>query len=266
MVKSNAERQKLYRINLSKNKSKYEQMRQKSRIRDNTRRQNLNGDSLERLRIRQRQASKKYRDKRKLERLNGKKFSSYKNRQSFGKAVKRVTHSLPQDSNKRVTMVRHIAQELNIIPKTITQHQRQQRSLPIELKELVVKFYNRDDISYQLAGKRNYITFKDNDGTKTTLQKRILLYSVRETFQLFLTEYVDTNINLSLTSFNDLRPLNILVQSYMPERNCLCTYHENVNLLLKSLSKYITCSGLHSLQQFSAMLVCNEESEDCILR
>ena len=42
------------------------------------------------------------------------------------------------------------------------------------------------------------------------------------------------------------------------------TYHENVNLLLKSLSKYITCSGLHSLQQFSTMLVCNEESEDCM--
>ena len=106
-------------------------------------------------------------------------------------------------------MVRHIAQQFNIIPKAITQHQRQRRSLPIELKELIVKFYHRDDISYQLAGKRDYITFKDNDGTKTTLQKRILLYSVRETFQLFLTEYVDTNINSSLTSFNDLRPMNI---------------------------------------------------------
>ncbi|CAF3368768.1 unnamed protein product, partial [Rotaria sp. Silwood2] len=58
MAKSNAERQKLYPINLSKNKSKFEQMRQKSRIRDNTRRQNLKGDSLERLHIRQKQASK----------------------------------------------------------------------------------------------------------------------------------------------------------------------------------------------------------------
>ncbi|CAF4371312.1 unnamed protein product, partial [Rotaria sordida] len=58
---------------------------------------------------------------------------------------------------------------------------------------------------------------------------------VRETFQLFLTEYVDININLSLTSFNDLRPMNILVQSHMPERSCLCMYHENMNLLLKPL-------------------------------
>lgn len=114
-------------------------------------------------------------------------MSSYKNRQSFGKAIKRVTHSLPQDADKRVIVVRHIAQELNIIPKTTSQHQRQQRSLSTELKELIIKFYNRDDISYQLAGKRDCITFKNNDGTSTTLQKRILLYSVRETFQLFLT-------------------------------------------------------------------------------
>ncbi|CAF5167503.1 unnamed protein product [Rotaria sp. Silwood1] len=75
-------------------------MRQKSRIRDNTRYQNLKGDSLERLQY-----------------SNGKQFSSYKNRQSFGKAVKRVIQSLPQDTHTRVTVVRHIAQELNVIPK-----------------------------------------------------------------------------------------------------------------------------------------------------
>ncbi|CAF4272086.1 unnamed protein product, partial [Rotaria sordida] len=119
-----------------------------SHIRDNTKGQNLKGDSLERLRIRQKQASKQCHDKRKLERSNGKQFSSYKNRQSFGKAVKRVIQQSSQDTDKHVTLVRHIAQELNVIPKTITQHQRQQHSLPIELQELIIKFYNRYDISY----------------------------------------------------------------------------------------------------------------------
>ncbi|CAF1481031.1 unnamed protein product [Rotaria sordida] len=106
-------------------------MRQKSLIRDNTRCQNLKGDSLERLRIRQQTS-----------------FKIISNRQSFGKAVKHVIQSLPQDTDKHFTLVRHIAQELNVIPKTITQHQRQQRPLPIELHELIIKFYNRDDISY----------------------------------------------------------------------------------------------------------------------
>ncbi|CAF2729956.1 unnamed protein product [Rotaria sp. Silwood2] len=90
----------------------------------------------------------------------------------LAKQLKGVIQSSPQDTDKRVTVARHIAQELNVISKTITQHQRQQRLLPIELQELIIKFYNQDDISYQLAGKRDCITFKDNDGTSTTLQKK----------------------------------------------------------------------------------------------
>jgi hypothetical protein len=137
-----------------------------------------------------------------------------------------------KNTDKRAHVVHHTAQELNIIPKPIVQHNREQRSLSIELKELVINFYNRDDISYQLPGKRDCITLKHDDGTSTTLQKRILLYNIRDVQVQILR-------SLSLTSFSDLRPLNILTQSYMPYRTCLCTHHENVNLLLKSLSKYI---------------------------
>ncbi|CAF2654996.1 unnamed protein product [Rotaria sp. Silwood2] len=263
MAKSNAERQKMYRINLLKNKQKFDQIKKKSRIRDNNRRKNLNDYSLQQLRNRQKQASKKYRAKKNLEGTNNKQ-SSYKCPQTLGKAVKRVVESLPKDTNKRVTVIRHIAQELDIIPKTISHHKRVQRSLPIELKQLVINFYNRDDISYQLPGKRDFITIKDDNGQSTTVQKRILLFSSREAHSLFLTEYDNTNVHLSLTSFNDLRPLNILLQSHMSHRSCLCAYHENINLLIKPLSRYISCSGLNSLQAFSATLVCCETDENCM--
>ena len=53
MAKSNAEIQKLYRINLLKDKLKFEQMKQKSRIPDDSRRKKLKGDALQKLRIRQ---------------------------------------------------------------------------------------------------------------------------------------------------------------------------------------------------------------------
>ncbi|CAF5178872.1 unnamed protein product, partial [Rotaria sp. Silwood1] len=49
MAKPNAERQKMYRINLLKNKQKFDQMKEKSRIRDNNRRKNLNDYSLQQL-------------------------------------------------------------------------------------------------------------------------------------------------------------------------------------------------------------------------
>ncbi|CAF1567393.1 unnamed protein product [Rotaria magnacalcarata] len=262
MAKSNAERQKLYRVNLSKNKLKFEQMKQKSRIRDNQRRRNLKGASLEKLRLRQKMASKKYRDKLKLQRFNNQQSTTYKSRQSFGKAVKRTFRSLPKDPSKRVDVIHHIAQVLNVIPAT-KHHKREQRSLANALKELVIKFYNRDDVSYQMPGKRDCIIV-ENDGKKITLQKRILLYSIRETYQLFIGDKNDPNINLSKTSFSDLRPLNILVQSHMSHRSCLCVYHESINLLLKALSKQIQCPDLNTLQTFSLALVCDEEDEKLI--
>ncbi|CAF5166744.1 unnamed protein product [Rotaria magnacalcarata] len=216
-------------------------MKRKDRIRDNSRRQSLKGALLNQLRARQKQASKKYR-----------------------KALKRAVHSLPKDTNKRMMVVQHLAQNLNIISKTTRQHTRQQRSLSIELKKLAIQFYQRDDITYQLPGKRDYVTVTDDNGESMTLQKRILLYNIRETYQLFVDEYSNKNVDLSSTSFNELRPVNILINSYMPHHSCLCIYHENLNLLIKLLSKHISCDSLNSLKEFTSMLVCDEQEEKCM--
>ncbi len=64
MMKSNADRQKLYRKNLLKDNVKFEQLKGKARVRENTRRQNLTGGSLEQLRLRQKQAFKKHRERK----------------------------------------------------------------------------------------------------------------------------------------------------------------------------------------------------------
>ena len=56
MAKTNAERQKLYRANLSQDKLKAEEAKKKARLRDNRRRKNLDAGSLEKLRTRQKQA------------------------------------------------------------------------------------------------------------------------------------------------------------------------------------------------------------------
>ncbi|CAF4135314.1 unnamed protein product [Adineta steineri] len=262
MPKTNAERQKLYRSNLSKNKLKIEEVRKKARLRDNTRRKKLDAKSLKYLRLRQKQASKKYREKLKSKHLNNHQPSTYKCRQTLGKAVQRTLQSLPKDANKRHHVVHHIAQLLDVIPKPADTHKREQRSLSNELKKTVIQFYNRDDISYQMPGKRDCITVDNDNGQRITLQKRILLFSIREAHQLFLAENKHANISLSTTSFGELRPIHVLVQSHMSERNCLCSKHENVNLLLKSLSKHINCVDLNSLQAFSSALVCNEQNEN----
>ncbi|CAF1573778.1 unnamed protein product [Adineta ricciae] len=264
MTKTNAERQKLYRINLSKDKSKLELVKAKARRRDNARRKNLDARSLENLRLRQKNASKRYREKLKSKGLTNSRSSTYQSRQTLGKAVQRTLKALPKDPNKRHHVVHHIAQLFDVIPKSTATAKREQRSLSIETKRAVEQFYNRDDISYQMPGKRDCVTFNDDNGQRVTVQKRILLCSIRETYQLFLAENKDPNISLSTTSFTELRPIHVLLQSSLCHRSCLCSYHENVNLLLKSLSKHVKSTDLNSIQTFLSAPVCNEQNEDCM--
>ena len=113
-----------------------------------------------------------------------------------------------------------------------------------------------------MPDKRDYTIVEDDDGQRITLQKCILLCSTRETYQLHLMDKQYVCVSLSLTSFRELQQMIVLVQSYMSHRHCLRSYHQNVNLLLKSLSKHINRLDLNSFQTFSSALVCDEANKD----
>ena len=54
-------------------------------------------------------------------------------------------------------------------------------------QDAAINFYCRDNISYQTPGHRDAIAIK-LDGGKQTLQKRFLLFSLREVYQTFVDE------------------------------------------------------------------------------
>jgi hypothetical protein len=115
-----------------------------------------------------------------------------------------------------------------------------------------------------MSGKRDSITVKDDNGEKVTLQKRILLNTIRETYELYLSNNNISSSSLSINSFGNLRPLNVLLNSHMSHRSCVCSYHENINLLLKPLAKYVSSIDLSTIQAFVTASVCDEENEDCM--
>ena len=92
---------------------------------------------------------------------------------------------LPQEPSKKRLVIQTIAESIGLLPQSV--HKRTSRRLPYKLKEEVIKFYCRDDISYQMSGRRDTIAVWQN-GIKSTHQKRILLYNLREAHQLFLLE------------------------------------------------------------------------------
>ena len=96
-------------------------------------------------------------------------------------------------------------------------------------QDAVINFYCRDDISYQTPGCRDSITIKV-DGVKQTLQKRFLLFSLREAYQIFVDE--NSQHKISRSSFQDLQPLNVFYKSSISHNMCLCICHEDISLLL----------------------------------
>jgi len=149
---------------------------------------------------------------------------------------------------KKKVVIQHLAQNVGLIPKPT--HQCSTLQLSDKLKTDIHNFYVRDDISYQLPGKRDTVVVKKDDGSKVTYQKRILLNNLRENYELFMEE--NKTISLSRSSFADLRPPFVVPKAALAHRNCLCLYHENVCLLLKSLDKYVAgnTDGIGSVRSF----------------
>ena len=98
---------------------------------------------------------------------------------------------------KKKIIVKHLAESYNLIPKS--KHQRTSLKLADKLKNDIYNFYIRDDISYQLPGKKDTVVVKEKDGSTVTYQKRILFSNLRENFELFKEENKD--VDLSRSSF-----------------------------------------------------------------
>ncbi|CAF0859590.1 unnamed protein product [Adineta ricciae] len=199
--------------------------------------------SLAKLRTDSKRRQQKCRKNKDRHLLNKPPPSSYKSRQSFGKAMKK-----------------HLAETLGLVSKP--KQQRTTVQLANQLKIDVYNFYLRDDISYQLPGKRDTIVVKEDDGSKKTYQKRILFNNLRETYKLFKEEHHTVDIGRS--SFATLKPPYVVPKAALAHRNCLCLYHENICLLLKSRDKYVTSKCCSSLETFTNSLVCSTNNEECM--
>ena len=99
-----------------------------------------------------------------------------------------------------------------------------------ETKELVIKFYNDDEVSRLMPGKKDCISLKV-DGTKVHIQKRLLLSNLKEAYQLFVERHPDKKIGFS--TFADMRPRECIIAGASGTHSvCVCTIHQNVKLMM----------------------------------
>ncbi|CAF4529058.1 unnamed protein product, partial [Didymodactylos carnosus] len=175
----------------------------------------LKPQALQNLRIQQNKNLIKHRKRIKnLPVSNAPNPFAFGSKQALAKSVKKVMKALPVDRLRQMEVIQNITEKLGLLSKT--KFTRNVRCLPSATRTEVLKFYNRDDISWQAPGKRDTVTVKNDNGQKTTYQTRILLLNLREVYQLFLDE--NPNVEISQSSFKDLRPVNVCIRSSMPHR------------------------------------------------
>ena len=129
-----------------------------------------------------------------------------------------------------------------------------------EQKRQVAEFFERDDISRQCPGKKDYLSVRDQNGVKQQCQKRLVLGNLKEIYQKFKDE--EQNPRVGFSSFCSLRPKHcVLAGSSGTHSVCVCTHHQNPTLQLNAIGH----PGL-SLEEVMGKAVCSLESEECMMR
>lgn len=208
-----------------------------------------------------------YRAKKKLMNCQGSESdaSPYRTTQAKGKAVKRVQHALPSSPRKRLCVIESIAKDAGIeIPTASIRSSRSYNALSEETKDKVINFYNTNDISWQAPGCKDRVIIREVDSegkrVKRTEQVRYMLVSLKEAHSSFVKAHQEYKIGLS--KFCELRPVNIKLFDHIPHNVCVCSYHENVRLLLLCLKEHSElCTDF---QGFINQITCSSTQKSCM--
>ncbi|KAE8740460.1 hypothetical protein FOCC_FOCC014027 [Frankliniella occidentalis] len=123
-----------------------------------------------------------------------------------------------------------------------------------ETRLAVQEYYERDDVSRMMPGKKDCVSVARN----VHKQKRLLLLNLNELYQQFLK---DTELKIGLSFFCSLKPKWCVYAGAAGTHNvCVCLIHQNLKLLLHSLP------GNIDFKSMIDELVCDKDSRVCRLR
>lgn len=123
-------------------------------------------------------------------------------------------------------------------------------------RQEVLTFYERDDVSRMMPGKKDTIT-----KMKNKKQRRILSDSMKVLHVKFC--YENPQIQISYALFCSLRPFWVTVPKLADRNTCLCKRHDNIQLMVNRLhSEGVFQTNVLSDQYVN--LVCDETNQECM--
>ncbi|XP_044597473.1 uncharacterized protein LOC123274038 [Cotesia glomerata] len=123
-------------------------------------------------------------------------------------------------------------------------------------------------MSSMMPGKKNFISLRNDNGTKVQCQKRLVLCNLKELHKTFKSRYPEIKIGFS--SFASLRPKYcILAGGCGTHTVCVCSIHQNIKLMILggNFSRLTegTDLSLESYNDCLSSIVCQEPSAKCFL-
>ena len=266
MASTGAERTKNHRKKIKANAALYAAYKEKDRVRKRESRKKALSPrkaAVERRKCNERVRLHRLKKKLSISQDADKNYVefAYKSPQALGKAVHKVSPLLPNSPRKRKAVIAKIAKSSGLSLSSKHKQSNGNTGIAKSTVDSVQEFYCQDSISRQAPGCRDFVIIKEN-GKKSKLQKKHLMWSLKETFGLFQKE--NPHVQIGFSKFCSLRPKNVLLQAAMPRQVCLCQYHDNVKLLCDCLSKEIESFPSYS-GTFVDLFVCDSTKEECMM-
>ena len=134
-------------------------------------------------------------------------------------------------------------------------------SLPPETVIDICTFYESDDISHVMPGKKDFVSVK-KERKREYFQKRLVLSNLRGVYHKFKERFPDRKIGFS--KFAELRPKNyVLAGTSGTHSVCVCTIHHNVKLM--SLVQEMQIPEVPMYHYCLAKIICNPPHPRCYL-
>ena len=125
--------------------------------------------------------------------------------------------------------------------------------LPDVTVQVVKSFYEDDEYSRIMPGKKDYVSIKKN----VHMQKRLLLCNLKELFVAFKT--MNPEIKLEFSRFCTLQPKWCITAGASGTHSvCVCAIHQNLKLLLHPLGV--------TYKELLPYIVCDMTNKDCMMR
>ena len=137
----------------------------------------------------------------------------YKTLQALRNSVSRVKQVLPNSPRKRRAVISKLAKSVNGISSNSPNPHRNGISNSESQVLSVFKLFSPLLNFTTSTRRKDYVSVRP-EGKKMKLQKRHIMWSLKEVYQLFLKEHPE--IKIPLSKFCSLRPVNVMLSSAMP--------------------------------------------------